>query len=136
MSSNKNKGKSGVVFSSENPASEGDNPFAKLAALKSQLPAAEEPADEPSQSLPNKEKKQNLVIAFERKGRGGKEATLLRGFAGNDTAAEDFTKQLKTKLGVGGAFKEGEIILQGDVRKKLAALLVQLGHSVKGDVPK
>ncbi len=40
---------------------------------------------------------------------------------------KDITKQLKTKIGTGGTFKEGQIILQGDHREAAKGLLAEMG---------
>ena len=40
---------------------------------------------------------------------------------------KEITKQLKTKIGTGGTFKEGQIILQGDHRETAKNLLAEMG---------
>lgn len=72
---------------------------------------------------------QKLRLAMERAGRGGKTVTIVRGFTGSQEELEELCKTLKQKIGVGGSAKEGEIILQGDHRPKLAELLKSLGYS-------
>ena len=72
---------------------------------------------------------QKLRLAMERAGRGGKTVTIVRGFTGSQEELEELCKTLKQKLGVGGSAKEGEIILQGDHRPKVAELLKSLGYS-------
>lgn len=72
---------------------------------------------------------QKLRLAMERAGRGGKTVTIVRGFTGSPEELEELCKTLKQKIGVGGSAKEGEIILQGDHRPKLAELLKSLGYS-------
>ncbi len=72
---------------------------------------------------------QKLRLAMERAGRGGKTVTIVRGFAGSQEELEELCKTLKQKIGVGGSAKEGEIILQGDHRAKVAELLKSLGYS-------
>lgn len=72
---------------------------------------------------------QKLRLAMERAGRGGKTVTIVRGFAGSQEELEELCKTLKQKIGVGGSAKEGEIILQGDHRPKVAELLKSLGYS-------
>lgn len=72
---------------------------------------------------------QKLRLAMERAGRGGKTVTIVRGFTGSQEELEEFCKTLKQKIGVGGSAKEGEIILQGDHRAKVAELLKSLGYS-------
>lgn len=73
--------------------------------------------------------KQKLRVSIERKGRGGKTATLVQGFVGSDDDLQALAKQLKTRCGTGGSAKDGVIIIQGDVKDKLVALLQSLGYS-------
>ena len=72
---------------------------------------------------------QKLRLAMERAGRGGKTVTIVRGFTGSQEELEELCKTLKQKIGVGCSEKEGEIILQGDHRAKVAELLKSLGYS-------
>ena len=72
---------------------------------------------------------QKLRLAMERAGRGGKTVTIVRGFTGSQEELEELCKTLKQKIGVGGSAKEGEIILQGDHRPKVAEFLKSLGYS-------
>ena len=81
-------------------------------------------------SMTSAEKRaQKLRLAMERAGRGGKTVTIVRGFTGSPEELEELCKTLKQKIGVGGSAKEGEIILQGDHRAKVAELLKSLGYS-------
>lgn len=73
--------------------------------------------------------KQQLRIWLDRKNRAGKEATLIKGFSGSEEQLKDLAKMLKTKLGVGGAAKEGDIIIQGDHRDKVLDILVKAGYT-------
>lgn len=72
-----------------------------------------------------------LIIRRERKGRGGKVATLVEGFDGSEDALETLCKELKQKMGIGGATKEGVIILQGDLCQKVSTKLVEFGYKTK-----
>jgi translation initiation factor 1 len=72
--------------------------------------------------------KQVLRIWLDKKNRGGKEATVIKGFAGNDDDLEALAKILKTKCGTGGAAKDGEIIIQGDKRDKVIEILHKLNY--------
>ena len=65
--------------------------------------------------------------------RNGKPAVLITGFEGTDEQLKELCKLIKTQLGVGGSARGGEILIQGDVREKLRALLKQQGHQVKGN---
>lgn len=76
-------------------------------------------------------KDQLLYVSIDRKNRGGKEATLVEGFVGSADDLSDLSKTLKSKCGVGGSAKDGQIIIQGNFKQKVADLLVQLGYKVK-----
>lgn len=72
---------------------------------------------------------QKLRIWRDTKGRGGKVATMVRGFVGSTEDLQNLGRLLKQACGVGGSVKEGEIIIQGDHRDRVTALLVQKGYS-------
>lgn len=93
-------------FNPENDASDSDN---KTPAPQNQL----------------------LEAHFSSKGRGGKVVTVIKGFKGKEEDLIDLGKQLKKKCGVGGSVKDGEIIIQGDVREKIIQFLKEDGYKVK-----
>lgn len=72
--------------------------------------------------------KQNLRVSIDKKNRGGKVVTLITGFVGTENDLKDLGKLLKTKCGVGGASKDGEIIIQGDFKLKIIELLKKEGY--------
>ena len=74
---------------------------------------------------------QNLYVSIDRKRRAGKEVTLVEGFIGSVDDLKDLAKFLKSKCGVGGTAKDGEILIQGKFKDKVYDLLVKEGYSVK-----
>ncbi|MCC6599891.1 MAG: translation initiation factor [Crocinitomicaceae bacterium] len=74
---------------------------------------------------------QELRIWLEKNHRAGKTVTVIKGFAGKHEDLDTLAKTLKTKCGTGGSAKEGEIIIQGDHREKVLALLQKMGYKAK-----
>lgn len=71
--------------------------------------------------------KQKLSIILDKKQRGGKIVSLIKGFSMKESEIEDVAKKLKTFCGTGGSAKDNEIIIQGDQREKILQWLLQNG---------
>ena len=84
----------------------------------------DEPEDYPT--LPTSS--QRLRISIEKKGRGGKVVTVVKGFVGSQEDIRKLEKMLKQKCGVGGSSKDGEIMLQGNLKDKTIAILKDAGY--------
>lgn len=80
-----------------------------------------------AETLPRQQ--QPLRLNMERAGRGDKTVTLVKGFVGSEADLNALCKLLKQKCGVGGAAKEGEIIIQGDHRQRLLEILKKEGYT-------
>lgn len=83
--------------------------------------------DQRTDTLPKD--KQSLRISLDKRNRKGKAVTLITGFVGSHNDLEVLGRFLKTKCGVGGASKEGEIIIQGDHRQKVLEILLKEGYA-------
>ncbi|MFI3331607.1 MAG: translation initiation factor [Rikenellaceae bacterium] len=73
--------------------------------------------------------KQQLRVWLDRKQRAGKQVTLVKGFVGSDEDLKSLASLLKSKCGVGGSAKDSEIIIQGDFRDKILAILLKEGYT-------
>lgn len=84
--------------------------------------------DEPEKETLEKNR-QKLRVFIEKKNRGGKTATVVKGFVGTEEDGKELTRLLKTRCGVGGSWKDGEIIIQGELKEKVTALLLKEGYT-------
>ena len=74
---------------------------------------------------------QQLEAHFSNKGRAGKTVTIIKGFEGEAAELKALAKSLKNAVGVGGTIKNGEIIIQGDIREKIMTILEKEGYKYK-----
>lgn len=99
-----------------------ESPFAKLEAMREQLPAGQAPAEKPAPKGPAR-----AVVRMERKQRGGKEVTVVDKLGLPPKELERWCRELKQALGCGGSVDGELIILQGDLRQRLPAVLTARG---------
>ena len=111
MADNDWKARLGVVYST--------NPDFQYTTQKEEEAATLEPG------------KQRLIVGIDRRNRGGKQVTLITGFVGSADDLKELGRTLKTKLGVGGSAKDGDITIQGDFRDKVTELLKSMGYNAK-----
>ena len=92
-----------------------------------------QPSNEPEEvDLPDHslfKQKESMICKYEK--RKGNATTIIEGYEGSDQDFKELAKELKTKLSVGGTFKDSTIIIQGDYRDKIMNLLKEKGFKVK-----
>jgi translation initiation factor 1 len=105
------------------------NPFEALRPLREGMPDSPSPEPQPSPvTKPSRAKgPARAVVRMERTGRGGKEVTVIDHLGLPPAAREQWLKALKAALGCGGVVEEDRLVLQGDQRKRLPALLSERG---------
>jgi translation initiation factor 1 len=72
-----------------------------------------------------------IICKYEKKGRNGKPVTILENYNGAEEDLKQLAKEIKSKLGVGGSAKDGNIVIQGNYRDKIMDILKEKGFSVK-----
>ena len=82
---------------------------------------------EENETLPKQQQK--LRVSIEKNHRGGKTVTIVRNFVGTGEDLKELGRLLKTKCGVGGSAKDGEILVQGDFKEKIIDLLKKEGYT-------
>lgn len=82
---------------------------------------------EQAETLPKQQQK--LRVSIEKNHRGGKTVTVVKNFVGNDEDIKELARLLKTRCGVGGSAKDGEILIQGDFKQKVIELLKSEGYT-------
>lgn len=101
-----------------------------LASMTPDVPQAPE-SDGPTVPADEKPRqKGKLKVVLDKKGRKGKMATIIEGFDIPDEDVADIAKSLKQKLAVGGSSRDGEILLQGDVKGRCESLLKEMGFKL------
>ena len=106
------------------PGAPFNNPFGALGGLKSSLPVGSPPTRTPPPELKGPAR---AVVRMERKGRGGKEVTVVEQLTLRPRELEVWLKALKSSLGCGGVVEDDTLVLQGDHRERLPELLTARG---------
>jgi len=94
------------------------------------IPRKDSPAGKAPQTI-NAISQQKVYVRLERKGRGGKSVTLIEGIQMSVKDREELLRQLKTRLGSGGALRDDVLEIQGDRRDVIITLLQSIGYRPK-----
>ena len=100
--------------------------------LKNLFPEHEESNEPIAEDTESEElwvQEEPMICKFEK--RKGKPTTVIEGYTGADADFKKLAKELKTKLSVGGTFKDDSIIIQGDYRDQIMTILKEKGFKVK-----
>ena len=103
------------------------SPFAALTQLREDLPAGEAPRVEPPSPPVQARGPARAVVRYQRKGRGGKEATIVEQLGLSPAQAESWCRDFKQALGCGGGVEGEHLAFAGDQRARLPALLEAMG---------
>ena len=103
----------------------------RLGVVYSTNPDFKYVTDEPVEEETLEPGKQKLIVRIDRRQRAGKQVTLIEGFKGKSEDLAALAKTLKTRCGVGGTAKDGEITIQGDLRDKIVTLPTSMGYNAK-----
>ena len=109
--SNRNKHLKGVVYSTD--------------------PGYQYKKDDADEHETLRPEKQQLRVRIEKNHRGGKTVTMVSGFIGKQDDLEALAKTLKTKCGAGGSAKDGEVLIQGEMKERVVKLLNEMGYKAK-----
>lgn len=88
-----------------------------------------EPLTSPNESSKLWIQEDPIICKYEK--RKGKPITILENYTGSTKDFKNLAKIIKTKLSVGGSFKDNKIIIQGDYRDKIMTILKEIGFNVK-----
>jgi translation initiation factor 1 len=109
----------------------------EIGALGAPREAGEKKEEAPVEVPPGRGKgdkggQRSASLSIRRKGLGGHQCTavLVKGLSAEEL--KGLCKSLKTALGCGARVEEGEVLVQGDQRERLKALLSRMGFSVSG----
>ena len=106
--------------------------FNSLENLKSLLPDDYKSVDKTNSSKKIPLNKQFLEVHYSVKGRAGTPVIIVKGFTSmNKNEIKLISKEIKTKLGIGGSLKNNELYFQGNKRDQIISILAKMGHEVK-----